>query len=271
MEKEYFRLHTAYASYDCEVWLQYPTLHKVFVGGKRKCVAVTVYLDEEEEDGESMPQLEGVVYDVGCNLAKNHQRDIGTGHIVRVAMAFVLERYKAWTWAKNGNFQLKDVSDIPCDEGRYRMSLAYYSVMLYGKTYYERKFGAVPLKMSAKKWKALMQGWKDFAATKPANIRQVIGAGVRGKRYAVLTDVYAKSENVEDFIKRLKEVYDCMVYKDWAEELVKQYVPGLIGMSWVIPAGKLDLPQVEISKQKERHMSGGGMGERWEELRAGIA
>lgn len=44
--KEYYKITTSYCNYYAEVWHQYPNIDKVYIGGKRECVAFTVYLDE---------------------------------------------------------------------------------------------------------------------------------------------------------------------------------------------------------------------------------
>lgn len=59
MNKEYYKINTNYASYYVELWHsdslrfssswhQYPNIDKIYIGGRKKCVSFSVYLEEKD-------------------------------------------------------------------------------------------------------------------------------------------------------------------------------------------------------------------------------
>lgn len=247
--QEYFALRTRYAHYFAEIWYQYPNLHKVFVGGKKKCVAFSVYLEEPA------PQIDGIGYDSRCNIDQDHRRDTGTKHMVLTALQFVRMQYPHVE-----TFQVRDTSTIDCAEGRYRMSLACFYLLHHHATYYEAKFHAQPVDVSSQEWAQARQAFQAYLRTHPS------WTSLPRPPRISLRPLYEESRNLQDFVHRLKqEPMDCMVYKDWAEALVKRFFPNVMGMSWTIDPIRLDLPtltKVTLLPTKPSAMFGGAQ---WEE------
>ncbi len=48
-ESEYYQLRSGRSRFHAHVWHQYPgVIDKVYIGGRRKCVCFSVYLEEED-------------------------------------------------------------------------------------------------------------------------------------------------------------------------------------------------------------------------------
>lgn len=132
LDKEYYEIKTSFCNYYVEIWHQYHNIDKVYIGGKKKCVVFSIYLDDPNE----VPNLDGFGFDENCNTSGNLQRTHGTQHLLKTALTFVKTLYKA------SSILLKDTSTIECNG--YNMSLMKYSILHYGKTWYEKHFLARP-------------------------------------------------------------------------------------------------------------------------------
>jgi len=132
--KDYYRIKTSFANYKVMVEHQYENMDRVHIGNKKKCIVMSVYFDDNE------PNIDAIGYDENCNETGDLVQNTGTIHMIRSAMAFVVNHYKQFKFKK---FQLKDKSTIRCSKG-YWMPLNIYYLVKHGKTWYEKKLGAVP-------------------------------------------------------------------------------------------------------------------------------
>lgn len=238
--KDYYIVKTSYSNYYVEVWHQYPNVDNVYVGGKKKCVALSVYMDED------MPNIDGVGYDEHCNSQSNLQRGHRTRHMVMCALAFINHIYKH---TKN-IFYLKDTSRIQCNG--YDMYLPYFYILHYGSTWYEKHFHAIPAIASEKViYKDNVKAFKAYMKTKPSaeDIFQYVRSH---ERKAALATEYNKQtyKNLNEFIRSTKEM-DCLVYKDWADKIIEKFFPNLTRMDWNIEAGDQNVTIDVIIKQEE--------------------
>lgn len=249
--KEYYKLKTTYCNYYAEVWHQYPNIDKVYVGGKRKCVAFTVYLDEPT------PNLDAIGFHEGCNTRGDLSKGHGTRHMVMTAFAFLKLMYRSHI---NGLVLLRDASVIDCYG--YDMPLSHYYMLHYGKTWYQKHFHAQP---SLSKWRNKLSAdvitWSALLQSKPVGIFNRVAKKEKRK---MLDDMYATCKTLQEFLHKLKSM-DCNVYKDWADILVRDHMPYLIGMEWNIDMRSLDLPSIHIEekgtiKPKDLFIMGGAVG-----------
>ena len=220
MNKEYFKLKTSYASYYVEIWHQYPNIDKVYVGGKKKCVSFSIYLEDKES-----PNLDGFGYDESCNKEGDHVKGVGSIHLLKVSMLFIISHYKL---SNDTRFQFKDTSFIECNA--YKLALPIYYTVFYGKTWYESKFDAVPLFMSKDDLKEQRNQLMIFLKTKP-HINEFFSGSERLK--AIISKSYDESESIQDCLRRLKEL-DCSIFKNWLPALVSRFIPLLLGTEWTI-------------------------------------
>lgn len=248
--KNYYKLKTSYATYYAEIWHQYPNIDKVFIGGKKRCLVFSIYLDFVDDP----PNIDSFGYDEECNKKGNHLRGIGSVHLLKAGMKFIIDHYKL----TSSKFILKDSSYIQCSNGR--LSLPAYYTVFYGKTWYEDKFGAQPLFIPQETLKSQRQSLKQFIEmpTKPATITDFIDCDIVNPRIEkLLKHEYSKSKTLKDFFRTLKEEYDCSVFKSWLPILVTRFIPDLQDTEWRITYK--DGPNIEVTRldYKPTNMIGG--------------
>lgn len=157
MSKEYYIIKSRYSDYYSEIWHQYPNIDKVYVGGKKRCVTLSVYFDEPN------PNIDGIGYDENCNITGNLIKGSGTRHMVLSALSFIETKYK--NKGVSSVFLLKDSSTIDCKG--FDMYLPHYYMLYYNQTWYQKQFHAIPLKTPSdfiNDRKALV----NYLKTKPA-------------------------------------------------------------------------------------------------------
>lgn len=220
MNKEYYQLKTSYCVYVVEIWHQYPGIDKVFIGGKKKCVTFSIYLEDKES-----PNLDGFGYNEECNKQGNHIKGIGSIHLLNVAMLFVLKHYGL---PRDTRFQFKDTSFIECST--YKQSLPVYYTVFYGKTWYESKFDAIPLYISQDEFKEQRKKLRDYLKTKPPIEEWFFGSEKLRKQ---VEEIYIRVNSLQECLLELKE-FDCCVFKNWLSALVLKFIPVLIGTEWYV-------------------------------------
>jgi hypothetical protein len=136
----------------------------------------------------------------------------------------------------SGNVLFKDTSQI--NGGRdTRISLAHYSILHYGKTWYERHFKAFPYDRPEVYHSEILNFQNTIKNTKPT----------LHIKHPKVQHEYQKSSNLNDFLKVMKDI-DVYFYKDWCSPLIRQYVPQVNDMTWCINAYSLTLPNITATK-----------------------
>lgn len=242
---EYYKVKTSYCNYYAEVRHQYPGIDKVYFGGKKKCVAFSVYLDEP------WPNLDGIGYDPDCNISGTLEQGKGTRHMILSAFEFINSIY-----GPQEKVLLKDTSTINCNG--YDMSLACYYLLYYGSTYYQKHFQAVPFEKSLEEYKQDVSNMRSFLKTKP-HADELFHTIHNKKRKGTLTMMYDKCNSIQEFITNIKG-NDCNIFRYWGESIVYKHVPYLNGLMWSIDIHSLVLPKIsyDIIKNKPLDMFVGG-------------
>lgn len=146
-----------------------------------------------------------------CNVSGNLERGKGTQHMLKTAMQFAITQYPHIS----GKFLFKDASSIQCKLD-FKLSLAVFSVLNTGKTWYEKKFNAYPNELQ-EEYEKCIKNFKAILTTKP-----------------VLN------------IKQKQTLYNS------AESLINRHIPYLYGMEWCIDANALKLPKSTIIKEPKK-------------------
>lgn len=142
-----------------------------------------------------------------------------------------------------------DSSVITCMQG-LRLDLQSYYIALKGTTWYESKFGAQP---NAQFFQEYMHGKLDFQKSlmkKPDyntfmhNIHPMV--------VATLQPLYAKSQNMKEFILGVEKEFDCFMFQDWLLRLVTQYIPFLPRIVWEIHLEQFSTKNIHITKLTSR-------------------
>lgn len=249
MEKEYYKIKTSFASYFVEVWHQYPGIDKVYIGGKSRCVSISVYYESKE-----WSNIDGVGYNIDCNYASNHAKGVGTVHLVKCAIGFVTKYYGMDTsW---GRFLLKDTSYIECNT--CKIPLAPFYVLYHGKTWYEAKFGAQPTH-SGHVLKEQKRELRKYIRGKP-DISEYFNEGQKRFKAYVLGE-YEGCNTLEELMKKFKD-NDCSIFKGWLEQMVRTFIPSLEGSTWMIDGDTADGIRMVV-KKTSKPMEWEGSGGAW--------
>lgn len=237
MNKEYFSIKTSYANYVAEIRHQHPSVDKVYIGAGQECVSFSVYLDDNEEEP---PQLDGFGFSQHCNRTGNHIKGIGSVHLLKTAMSFIVSHYKL---QENTNFELSDTSFIECI--RYHMPLSLYYMMFDNKTWYESNFDAIPMYFSKTELDTQRQALQEYISGKPEISSHFM------ERQSALKDkvhqVYNSTKSLKECLEILKQE-DCNIFSGWLQSICFQHIPQLLGTPWKI---QNKLPKESISYIKE--------------------
>jgi hypothetical protein len=239
MREEYYLIKTTYATYYATIFHQYPDVDKVIIGGKKKCMHLSVYKNDDEH-----PQIDAIGYDENCNADGNHVKGLGSVHMCKIALQFVIYHYN---FDKDVKFQLKDTNTIECH--KYKLALPIYYMIYHGKTWYEDKFGAVPLFISEKVWKKQKKALREFLKEKP-DIDDLFSENQHQlKNY--IKSVYNKEGSLSSLFQRFKDD-DCSVFKNWLPKLILKFIPTLVGMEWIVHCGGKNDIEMNIKKLEHK-------------------
>lgn len=229
----YFLIKTKYCKYYAKIVKQYPNVHKVYFGGKRLCVSISVYLDMDEDNH---PNIDTLSYNEKCNIEENLAQGKGSLHLLKSAMYFVMKTYPQHNKCC---FELIDKSYITCTSPNNRfinIPLSYYYIMKHGGTWYEKKLGAT------KKYE--YDAYKQNVRHMLQHMKQAetkVTFDIFADKYKVplfmresLRGIYDSHLTLMSFIHDLLHNYDCYVLKDWFKNMIQSFVH-VYGDSWHIP------------------------------------
>jgi hypothetical protein len=266
LQNEYYKIKTPFATYFAEIYHQYPNTDKVYIGGKKKCVTISVYKDDinavmgakllspqqhwmlarvgSQPCINEPPNIDGLGYHSNCNEAGDHQRSSGSIHLLNTAMQFIIMHYKL----KDKTFLLKDTSYIECNKGHLPLSI--YYMAYHGKTWYEAKFNAVPVLISSDLLQKQKKELKHFLKGKTGinDLKEFFNEKEKPLRDIILKEA-KDCKNIKELLTHLKE-YDCDIFKNWLSRLVSKFIPNLNGADWQIELNKDTSLYIEQIKDK---------------------
>ena len=223
MNIEHYLLKTSYCRYYARIEKYSDLLHKVYVGGRKKCVAFSVYID-----GESHPNLDTWSYNNDCNVEGNLEQGRGSLHLLKTACSFIKAKYG------HSKIEFIEKSYVMCSNN-WRMPLCYYYLVKHGKTWYEEKLGAHPESIKAQ------QRYRDekqklmaslTSLDKPSFKTFASDYNISKKLSESLKDIYDSSKTLKGFFKIIFDKYDCGVLKGWFVDFVSDYTR-TYGSSWI--------------------------------------
>ena len=227
--RDYYMIKTNYSNYYVEIFHQYPTIDKVYIGGKTRCVTLSIFLDGDD------PNIDGIGYDETCNTTNDLAQGIGTRHMVVSALAFIGELYK--TKQVSQIYMLRDTSKINCKG--FDMYLPFFYMLHHRKSWYQKHFGA---SNKVESYNDDIVKFKAYLKTKPDALFECVKSKQR-KEY--LEHLYSSCENIKELLKKVKKL-DCSILKGWGPELVQKFMPYIVSMEWTIDASKLDKHSINI-------------------------
>lgn len=216
-------------------------MHRVHIGNTKKCIVMSVYLDGDD------PNIDAISHDQNCNVKRDMLQNTGTVHMIKSAMSFVRQYYRKYDFK---NFQLKDKSTIKCERGW--MPLNVYYLAKYGKTWYEKKLDAQPVDYKNRYYddkKRLKEDMNNIIQHRDTFYESLM-VNVKKPHKDALFPYFKEKQTMKEFLDYMFENYDCYIFKNWLESYVKQFIPYLIGMTWVL---KCDLNfQIQIKELPDR-------------------
>jgi hypothetical protein len=142
---------------------------------------------------------------------------------------------------------LQDESYIYCNDNK-RQRLAHYYIAVYGKTWYESKLNATPQALYQEDYRQRIQTLQHVLITDPKPSFDALSAHVPQAIKYELRTVYNKSFNLQDMITTIANEYDCMMFRNWLDDMISQYIPNLMNMTWEIevkPMIRIKLKEIE--------------------------
>jgi hypothetical protein len=245
----------------------------LFIGGNKKgCVVINVpaildrnsrYYNMYKSNVAKIPHL---FYDKNCCINKELDSGYGTRYMIKTILKIVKERY-----SHIDTFEFDDASKIECilDGTNREISLAHYSVALYGKTWYERNFNAELKDNDDKiKYKNAVQIFSD--PTKKLSFMIAFADYYYGEdriKFDKLESIYNKTNTYNEFFIKLKEEYKekfCEITVDWLDNFVNKLLGrNYMNSTWIIKVNNMNtnvsINSMIISNEKPKYniQSGG--------------
>lgn len=200
------------------------------VGGKDDCVNITIPMNTKKTTAKL-----SMVESIGKSCTNNGAviRGPATIEMLNLAFTIVIEIAPHIT-----AIELDDMSRIPCitPTGQAMVSLSAMYIAMYGKTWYQDKFGAV-LKDEDhwKEYKRLLKN-RDDPEAKPAEFRF-------NNEYleGILPPLYAESRTWAEFFEKIKTNYPadrrCAILQPWLHNALLIIFKGntvFQGATWII-------------------------------------
>jgi len=208
-------------------------------GAMKTCVDIYVMYPELKKEipniNYKIAKLITTHYNEKCSINEKLERGEGTRHMINTAMYFVL---KACPFVEG--FEINDGSIRNCDNSTI-ISLSYFSICNYGKTWYEKNFNAYIADTSkyvkykniiSELFKRELPEWETFNAIFLGNMNEEI----RG----ILKAIYESSMTYGDYFKSINKCgisKACIYLQPWIEKIMlttdlRNYV---LFTQWVIP------------------------------------
>ncbi len=238
--------------------------------GKKKCVHFGFDVDDEN------PNIDGLGYDRDCVV----QTAVTRAHLEHTSGTLIMLKTAIWflyhLYPNMGDVWFKDASHITCKANNIggqpaRVHLYQFYLVKHGKTWYQKKLGAMLIEPSATDdVKAFLRYIRDPRAKKDfdAFCAEYIPVGVfgpkrRGALLQMFRNVYSTHRTYHGFFKELADDYDCAVFDTWLNIFfVKHCRVPFENYLWRIPRGEVadDYANASIiNSQNTRFMGGGGV------------
>ena len=259
----YHQISTAKYKYVMSIMTMYnkygnPISYGINIEGKMKgCVTITVEAQNPEiderfvkfKDDKKLAFISWVGYNRKCSITEDLPSGVGTRHMIKTAMTVVCSKYP---WIEG--FSLTDASEVTCKEGLV-VSLAALSLVINGKTYYEKYFKAFlkrdDIRNEYEKQKTLL-----IDSTKKIETKLFLKTfQIPDNQLSFVRDIYDKSSTYLEFFQDLQKycksnnLVFCEVVYSWLDLFLRHILgsPEEYWMSkWII--SKSNIQTMEIQK-----------------------
>lgn len=221
MQRTFYKIRSPLHSYVAQVDVMSPLLHKVYVGGKKKCVAFSIY-----QDG-SHPNLDAFSYHPSCNRKGTLPRGEGTKDLLRTALAFLHQTYGSTV------VELLDQSKLRCAH-HLEVPLIHIYLAKHGQTWYEAHFHATPARIP--EYPAKVAHLKDTLRKHPRWKDLCASYHIPSHLQDTLQPIYQSAPHLQAFIDTLFDSMDAYVFHPWLRSLVDQAMGhDMYSTSWILP------------------------------------
>jgi hypothetical protein len=200
---------------------------KVRFGGKTDCIDFSIFTTTEDKD---YPNIDAIGYNREC--AVNNQLDknagllpqTGTVIMVKTALRFIKELYPNTKY-----FIFKDLSHITC-YGKIQLRLSSLYIAKYGKTWYQMKFNAKPVKQSDKTAMKRTNSYLNQQLKMDYDIfyNKYIKPFHRSMRklkveqlYEAFKESYDSNNTYMEFFLKISENQDCIILQEWLPAFIR--------------------------------------------------
>lgn len=215
----------------------------VYFGGIDECLQFTVYPDIDP-DFEIANMIALRTRNKKCSLEDEYTNGDASIATVEAGMMFV---YTLFDHVKG--FSLVDKSKIACKNG-LDVSLAEYSYIRYGFTWYERHFGARPETPTLRK--KMKHGWAKLLQTKMPDFETFYKRWVRlPTQKNAMMKVFRQGMTYAEYFGALHAKHDCSMFTGW----LHLFVTNLLGTDisytfWIID--RKDIGEVDVNIMKDK-------------------
>lgn len=229
---EHFHAKTSFGDFRIKI------INKDFisVGGKNFCVQIS-YRGDNDTELTSLETSRG-----GCEIHNKHISGELTTKMTHLGFTILRELYPS---VKKVN--LIDSSSYKCtmpDDSQRGISLMKSSLLIYGQTYYERKFGAVPkFEHDTQILEEFRGGWAD-----PAQKPETFNFN-NPDLNSLLTPIYNSTATWKEFMEALEKKFGrriCTYIYPWFLHALAKIQTREIPSHWTIPIGSL--PRIEYTR-----------------------
>lgn len=216
-EKHYV-IKSPVRQYRCKI-RTYGTHDTLFFGGTRRCIVVTVHHED------ALAHIDGAGWHAYCSKSGMMPRaENGTIDMIRTCITFVFRKYKTITVVT-----LVDSSKIECNDATL-IELAPHYILKYGKTWYEKHFGAhLEDPKEATLYAVFLSSLKKPVPFEfdEFDKRFLQKSFLRPKQLAAvkkeIEPYYKKAESLLGFLREVNAHYDCSIFQNWLLQFMKLY------------------------------------------------
>lgn len=244
-------IQTPHYSFDLKIKEKWDPYHKfiILVGNnKYPCLEANIIMPDINERMKTFAMVDVVKINQIDALMECSRESITNEYMEKHSfgeelMLFLID-YIRTTFPHVKKLSLNDSSYIPCNRASGdTLDLLTYSIALYGKTWYEKKFGAYLKNKERYKSDIIKYMGKDFKNnTKLDDILILItknnnfAEDIIYKNIDIYNEIYDKSETLPEFFikisKNIARKDKCRFFKTWLEEFIKKNI--FVEKEWFI-------------------------------------
>ena len=220
---------------------------------RKSCVDIYVmYPDSVEElpfSNYKIAKLITTHYNEKCSVNEKLERGDGTKHMINTAMYFVSR-----VCPHVEGFEINDASTRECDNNTI-ISLSYFSLTNYGKTWYEKNFNAyIGDTVKRNKYRQIIDTFLNKSLPAWDFFNVMFLKELNNDMKNELEVLYNKSSTYEDFFKNIHKMgisSACIYLQPWIDRLMmstdlRNYI---LYTQWIIPITSLKkIPLVNYRK-----------------------